>query len=92
MMLGMLAKTNKIWSWHDVKDTIRLLEWLQQAPHGKQQKIQEGSMHVKYIEKESLTSMTRCLGALRGGDKGCPQQKRRGKKKQHSPWKDSYEQ
>jgi hypothetical protein len=25
-MLGMLAKTNKIWSWHDVKDTIRLLE------------------------------------------------------------------
>jgi hypothetical protein len=25
-MLGMLANTNKIWSWHDVKDTIRLLE------------------------------------------------------------------
>jgi len=64
-MLGMLAKTNKIWSWHDVKDTIRLLECqkkMQQPPHGKQQKIQEGSMHVKYIEKESLTSMTRCLG------------------------------
>jgi hypothetical protein len=48
-MLEMLAKTNKIWSWHYVKDTIRLLECqkkMQQAPHGKQQKIQQGSMHV----------------------------------------------
>lgn len=36
-MLGMLEKQIKIWSWHDAKDSIRLLEFpakkKQQAPH-----------------------------------------------------------
>ncbi len=57
---------------------------MQQPPHGKQQKIQEGSMHVKYIEKESLTSMTRCLGHWEGVTRGVHNKKKEGEGKSNT--------
>jgi hypothetical protein len=41
-------------------------------------------MHVKYIEKESLTSMTRCLGHWEGVTRGVHNKKKEGEGKSNT--------